>query len=178
MERIVSSSANPKLPGATGYDVARPLGKCALSGQDILPGQKYMAALRETPAGFERLDVSLDHWNELDRTDLLGFWQTVMPHPEQKKQLFVDDEVLAGLFERLADAEEPPKVNFRFVLGLILIRKRKLVYESSRSEAGKEIWVVRLRGTDQLLDLVDPRLTEEQMLEVSQQMSQILNEEL
>jgi hypothetical protein len=178
MEMTVSTPTPPKLPGAAGYEVARPLGKCAVSGQEILPGQKYMAALRETPAGFERLDVSMEHWGEVDRQDLLGFWQTLMPHPEQKKQLFVDDEVLAGLFERLADTTEPAKLNFRFVLGLILIRKRKLVYESSRSEGGKDLWQVRLRGSEQSLELVDPKLSEPQMLEVSQQMSQILNEEL
>lgn len=178
MEISLSSSTTYKPAGSSNYEVARPAGKCSISGAEIAPGQTYMAALRETPAGFERLDVSMEHWNEVDRATLLGFWQTVMPHPEQKKQLFVDDEVLLGLFERLAEAEEPLKVNFRFVLGLILIRKRKLVYESSRSEDGRDLWRVRIRGTDQSLDLVDPKLSEAQVMEVSGQMSQIINEEL
>lgn len=178
MEMSLSSSTTYKPAGSGNYEVARPGGKCSISGTEIAPGQTYMAALRETPAGFERLDVSMEQWNEVDRATLLGFWQTVMPHPEQKKQLFVDDDVLLGLFERLAEAEEPLKVNFRFVLGLILIRKRKLVYESSRSENGQDLWRVRIRGTDQSLDLVDPKLSEAQTMEVSGQMSQIINEEL
>ena len=101
-----------------------------------------------------------------------------MPHPQEKKKLFVDDEVLCGLFERLADAGEPAKVNFRFVLGLILMRKRLIVYEGSRQENGRDLWVVRLKGRDERLDLVDPRLDEHQMAEVSGQLGQILNEEL
>ena len=56
-----------------------------------------------------------------------------MPSPQQtKKKLFVDDQVLCELFERLASATEAAKLNFRFVLGLILMRKRMIVYESTR----------------------------------------------
>ena len=152
---------------------------CHVTGAAIEPGAKLMAALRETPAGFERLDISLDAWKDFDRKDVLAFWQTVMPSPQQaKKKLFVDDQVLCELFERLADTTEPPKLNFRFVLGLILMRKRMLIYESSRVENGQEIWKVRFKGKDAMLDLLNPRLTEQQVAEVSQQLGEILNEEL
>jgi len=33
-----------------------------------------------------------------------------MPRAEAKKKIFVDDEVLCGLFERLADTAEPSKL--------------------------------------------------------------------
>lgn len=164
--------------GGGGYEVARPRGQCGVSGRNIEPDEKFMAALRQTPAGMERVDVSLECWQEFDRSDLLGFWQTTMPRPDQKKKQFVDDEVLCGLFERLADAVEPEKVNFRFVLGLILMRKRMIVYESSRIEGDREIWVVRLRGREDRLDLLDPKLDEQQVMEVSRQLGDILNEEL
>ena len=137
-----------------------------------------MAALRETPTGFERLDVCLNCWDAFDKTDLVGFWKTSMPLVEQKKRLFVDDEVLCQLFERLHDTTEPAKLNFRFVLGLILMRKRLIVYETTRHDDGKDVWVVRLKGKDQRLDLTDPKLNEQEMTEVSQQLGQILNEEL
>jgi hypothetical protein len=165
--------------GASGYDVARPQGKCHVTGQTIEPGAKLMAALRETPQGFERLDISLDAWPSFDRKDVLAFWQTVVPSPQQtKKKLFVDDQVLCELFERLAQTEEPAKLNFRFVLGLILMRKRMIVYESSRMQEDKEIWQVRFRGREDMLELLNPRLDEQQVTEVSQQLGEILNEEI
>ncbi|HEY8668230.1 MAG TPA: hypothetical protein VIL86_16395 [Tepidisphaeraceae bacterium] len=172
------STAAPIKQQGQGYEMARPQGKCVVCGRVIEPDEKYMAALRETPAGFERLDVGLECWEQLDRANLLGFWQTHMPRAEQKKKVFVDDEVLCNLFERLADAAEPGKISFRFVLGLILIRKRLLVYESSRRDGDNDLWVVRFRGREGLLDLLDPKLTETQMMEVSQQLGEILNEEL
>ena len=162
-----------------GYEVPRPAGVCAATGRAIAPGEKFVAAVRETPTGLERLDVSPEAWPEFERANLLGFWQTVMPRPEQKaKKLFVDDEVLCTLFERLADTSEPAKVNFRFVLGLILMRKRLVIYETTRSEEGRDVWVVRLKGREDRLDLVDPKLSEAQVAEVSQQLGEILNEEL
>src|SRR3954469_20088305 len=172
-------SKKPEPRKTSGYDVPRPAGVCAVSGRAIEPGEKFFAVVRETPTGLERLDVSPEAWDPFDRRDLLGFWQTTMPRPEQKpKKLFVDDEVLCTLFERLADTSEPAKINFRFVLGLILMRKRQVVYETTRSDDGRDVWVVRLKGREDRLDLVDPKLSEGQVAEVSQQLGEILNEEL
>jgi hypothetical protein len=160
------------------YEVARAAGVCTVTQAPIEPGQKFIAALRETEIGLERLDICLDAWPGFARDRILAFWQATMPQPQAKKKLFVDDQVLCELLERLDGASEPLKINFRFVLALILMRKRLVVYESSRVENEQELWTVRFRGRDQLLDLVNPRLDEQQILEVSGQLSEILNEEL
>jgi hypothetical protein len=143
-----------------------------------LAGEKYFAAIRETPAGIERLDVSPECWESFDKTGLLAYWQPIMPKADEKKKVFVDDEVLCTLFERLADATEPAKVSFRFVLGLILMRKRLIIYDTTRHDQGRDVWVVRLKGKPEQMDLADPKLDEQQMAEVSQQLGQVLNEEL
>lgn len=148
-----------------------------MSGQDIVPGQKFMAAVRETATGLERADVGLAAWEQFSKEGLLAFWQTTMPQPNAKKKLFVDDEVLRQIFDRLADAEEPSKLNFRFVIGLILMRKRIVVYEGSRVVDGKEFWSLRYRGKDELFDLLDPKLDEQKIVEVSAHLGEILNEE-
>jgi hypothetical protein len=167
--------------GQGGYDVPRPEGHCAVTGRKIEPGEKFFAAIRETPEGIGRVDVSPEAWEGFDHSrggGVLAFWQTVMPAHEQKKKVFVDDEVLCTLFERLADATEPVKVNFRFVLGLILMRKRLIVYEDARKEDGRDVWVVRMKGKDERLLLTDPKLNEQQVAEVSQQLGEILNQEM
>lgn len=167
-----------KLP-AGGYNLAKPQGKCCLTGKTIEPGEKFIAALREIPDGLERLDICLQAWPGFDRKDVLAWWQTVMPSSQQtKKKLFVDDQVLCELFEKLADASEPVKLNFRFVLGLILMRKRMLLYEGTKTQGNSEVWQVRFRGRQELLDLLNPRLDEQQIAQVSQQLGQIINEEL
>lgn len=172
------SSAAAK-PGLPGYSVSRPMGKCAISGTDIAPGDAFMAMLKESAEGLERVDVSLEQWPSVDHSQSLAYWRAVMPKPDAvKKKPFVDDEVLMQLFERLADTDEAHKVHFRFVLGLILMRKRMLVYEANEHIDGHDVWVVRRKGTDGKLILRNPHLTEEQVTAVSQQLGQIMNEEL
>jgi hypothetical protein len=177
-----ATAVNANKPGTSSasgaYEVARARGQCVVCQTQIPPQQPLMAALHETPTGFERLDVCLNCWEGFDKADLVGFWKTSMPLVEQKKRLFVDDEVLCQLFERLHDTAEPAKLNFRFVLGLILMRKRLIVYESSRNDGAKEIWQVRFKGKEEELDLLNPRLDESQILDVSNQLGEILNEEL
>jgi hypothetical protein len=175
----MSTAAPQSKPQQGGYDVPRPAGHCSVTGRKIEAGERFFAAVRETPEGIERLDVSPEAWDGFDRAGVLAFWQTVMPAHEVKKKVFVDDEVLCTLFERLADATEPVKVNFRFVLGLILMRKRFIVFEESRHEDGvRDVWVVRMKGKDERLQLIDPKLDEQQVTEVSQQLGEILNQEM
>ena len=161
-----------------GYDVARPHGECSVCRKVIEPEQKLMAALLELPAGFQRIDCCMECWPGHERKDVVAFWQTVMPRAEQKKKLFVDDTVLCELFERLAEVQEPAKLNFRFVLGLILMRKRLVVYEKARRDGEREVWVVRMKGRQDLLDLLNPNLDDEQVRDVSQQLNEILHQEL
>lgn len=168
----------PKPAGTAGYSIARAEGKCSVCGRIIETNQKLMAALRDTPAALERVDVCLDCWNGYDSSSLLGFWQATMHPPTAKKKIFLDDDVLCELFERLAETQEQVKINFRFVLGLILMRKRRIIYESTRLDGDKEIWSVRFKGREELIDLLNPRLDEQQVGEVSLQLGEILNGEL
>ena len=172
------STATPTQPPKHGLDVPRALGKCAICGRAIEAGEKLFAAVSETQVGIERLDIGPECWDAFARRDLLAYWQTSMRKIEEKKKVFVDDEVLCTLFERLADAAEPVKIHFRFVLGLILMRKRLAVYESTRHDEGRDVWIVHMKGKDQQLELIDPKLNEQQVAEVSGQLGQILNEEL
>src|SRR5579862_1072303 len=163
---------------SAGYSVARSLGKCDACARDIVPGETMMAALRETPIALERVDICPACWETFDKSGMLGFWRAIMPQPSARKKVFVDDEVLCELFERLSDVQEPAKLNFRFVLGLILMRKRRLIYESTRKEEDKEIWSMRFKGREDLLDMLNPKLSEPEVAEVSSQLGEILNGDL
>jgi hypothetical protein len=161
-----------------GYAIAKAEGKCHVCGKVVEPGEKLMAALRETPLALERLDVCMGCWESFDKAGLLGFWQNTLLPSTARRAMFVDDDVLCELFERLAETEEQGKIDFRFVLGLILMRKRRIVYESTRHEGEKEIWSMRFKGREDKMDLVNPRLDEQKVGEVSQQLGEILNGDL
>jgi hypothetical protein len=82
-------------------------------------------------------------------------------------------------FERLAEETEQEKINFRFVLTLILMRKRRLKYDSSKLEDDKDIWRLKVVGSDkEFADVINPHLDEGQIEQLSSQLSQILQVEL
>lgn len=165
-------------PAGSEQQIFRPLGQCSRCARRFEAQQQFIAVLLEKPAGFQRADCCLECWRQHDRTDVLAFWQTVMPQPQQRKKLFVDDALLCDLFERLADVTEPAKVDFRFVLGLILMRKRLLIHEATQQEATRNVWIVRLKGREQALKLTDPGLDEDRIRQVSAELAQILEQEL
>jgi hypothetical protein len=180
-QEVRMSTVAPGRPAAGsggGYEVARPQGQCVVCQAALGPGQQFMAALQETPSGFARLDCCRACWDPARHSGLVAFWQTTMPAAEARRKMFVDDGVLCDLFERLAAVEEPAKVNFRFVLGLILMRKKLLTYESTGQRDGREVWVVRVKGRAEPLEMVNPHLGEEQVREVSGQLGEILNQEM
>lgn len=138
--------------------------------------------VREVQEELVREDHCLECWEKAPqepRPDVLGVWKTRVPRPEEKKKLFVDDEVLTGFFERLQGTEDRAKINFRFVLALILMRKKLLVYDRMTKVAdGSEVWQMHFKGSDTVHEVTNPRMDEDRITEVSQQLGQVLQGEL
>lgn len=121
---------------ASTYDVQRPTGQCAFTGRTLEPEETYIATLIDDTDELRRLDISTEQWEQGKRPDnLLAFWKATVPNPEAPKKLFVDDQVLMNLLERLEDAHQPQRVAFRFVLALILMRKKLLRYDKVERES-------------------------------------------
>ncbi len=159
------------------WEINKPLGRCYGTERKIENGEEYFAALIETDKGLQRRDFCADYW-ESQKPDVFCYWKTRLPEPGQKKQMFVDDQMLMAFFERLEKETEPEKINFRFVLALILMRKRILKYDDTKTENNQEIWRLRITGEKQTVEVVNPHLNEEQIEQLSSQISEILQTDL
>ncbi len=140
-----------------------------------------------------RLDYSLDAWQGGARPQrVFGFWKTIVPEPNARRRTFVDDELLLTVFERLADDQRPQRIAFRFVIALILMRKKLLKYEGREQRGTLEIWRLVPRGTNdsgasgesggaeppEPFEIINPRLADEDIREVTDQLGEILNADL
>jgi len=160
------------------WEIDKPLGRCYGTGRKIEYGEEYFAALVDTEEGLQRRDFCADYWQE-QKPDVFCYWKSKLPQPDQKRQMFVDDEMLMAFFERLGRETEQEKINFRFVLTLVLMRKRRLKYDSSQTEGEKEVWRLRVVGSDKdFVNVVNPQLEEEQIEQLSSQIGEILQVEL
>ena len=155
------------------WEIEKSQEQCAGSGRSIECGEDYFAALVESAEGLIRKDYSVEYW-ESENPEVYCFWKTRLPKPDEKKHIFVDDEMLMAFFDRLKEETEPEKVNFRFVLTLVLMRKRRLKYDSTKTEDGKEVWRLKRMSDKEFDEVVNPHLDEEQVEQLSSQIGQIL----
>ena len=123
-------------------------------------------------------------WEAGNRPErLFSYWKTVVEPPESRRRVFVDDDVLMDLFQRLEGEDGPQRVAFRFVLALILMRKRRLKFVGRSGGAGDEPqrWMLHPRGAEAdepPIAVVNPELDDEDVRELTAQLGEILRGEL
>ncbi|MFG0306335.1 MAG: hypothetical protein ACF8Q5_08995 [Phycisphaerales bacterium JB040] len=178
------------------YEILKSEPVCHATGVTLSPGDRIVAALVETPDDepLQRIEFRAGAWDEGARPQpplrLFGFWRTVVPEPGAKKQaqpLIAGDDLM-DLFEQLGEDPESAdarRLAFRYLLALILIRKRLLSYEGG-TPAGKKtgtpgVMRVRPRGTPMppegpaLIEVIDPGLDDETIGAVTEQLGQIMD---
>ena len=156
------------------WEVARSQGSCVKTGRTFAEGDEFYAVLVDTPEGFVRQDYAPEAWTE-PPAGAYCFWKTRVPRKEEKKKLIVDNAVLADFFERLAGETEPAKQQFRFVLALMLMRKRLLRYDKTANVDGVERWTMTLLRDGSVHEVVNPQLQDEEINTVSEQLTAILH---
>jgi hypothetical protein len=152
-------------------------GRCTVTGRAFEEGEEFYTVLFEDGDSFKRVDYCVDAWQSPPEGAYCHF-KTRVPVKEKQKKLLVDQELLLGFFMRLAGETEPVRVQFRFVLALILMRKRLLRYEGSTTENGVEIWRMTRPRDQSVYQITNPCLTDDQIEGVSQQLSTILHSDM
>ena len=161
----------------TEYDLSRTTGQCSVTGEPFDVDEDFYTAVLETPEGLERRDISLNAWEGPPDGTLCHF-KTRLPQKDAPPKTFVDDNVLIDIFLNLSDAQETAKVRFRFVLSLILLRKRLLKYEKTIRRDDGEFWEMRLTRDKSLHRIFNPSLSEAEIQTLSAQLTVVLHEHL
>ncbi len=161
------------------WEVQRSSGKCIVSGRELSAGEEFYTVLFERGETLERVDYALDAWTG-PPDGAFCFWKSRVPVREKKQQIWVDNDVLMNLFQRLAGESDESKVRFRFVLALLLMRKKLLKYEQSVREGEREMWQMRQTGTSAegpgaVHAVENPRLSDDQVASLSEQLTSILH---
>ena len=85
-----------------------------------------------------------------------------------------DDEMLMDCFRRLGGETEPGRVNFRYVIALLLMRRKRLRFADVRMDGDKEIMALRCSKTRTLYQVVNPLLSDEELQAVQDEVFQVL----
>ncbi|MBL4590799.1 MAG: hypothetical protein JKY96_02445 [Phycisphaerales bacterium] len=168
------------------YDIIRTQDICAHSGDPLAVGDEHIAVLleREGEDSLVRSLYSIKAWEEGVRPQapdrLFGFWKRIIPDKEDRVQPLVNDDEMMDLFEQLEQATESKQIAFRYLLGLILMRKKRLIFEGSTpaSDDAPPTLSLRMRikgGGGPIFRVIDPQLDDQAITDATEELGRVMN---
>jgi hypothetical protein len=155
------------------YQIQPNTRRCALSGRELRPGEKFYSVLLEESGQLVRQDYSSEAWQGPPHGSF-SFWAGRIPVGEEKRRAPVDLEVLMDCLERLEGESEPARVNFRYIVALLLLRRKRLRFEQARMEGEQEVLLLQCVQTRNTYRVLNPGLTEEEMTTVQEEVFKVL----
>ena len=122
---------------------------CAVSGRIFGEGDQYFSAIRESDAGFVRTDYAPEVWETLDKSGFMSYWHGKVPteNDRRKNRLLIDTEACYQFFLGILPESGESRAVFRYLLALILVRKRVLrLDEIEKSPDGEALILYDLRA--------------------------------
>jgi hypothetical protein len=122
------------------YEVERCTRHCAQSGRELTEGEEFFSVLVTEKRDVRRHDYAVEAWPGPPQ-GAVAWWKSRMPTREAKRGQLAPNEVLLELFAELENV--PEKADMRYVLALLLVRRRVLREEDvERDESGREVMVL------------------------------------
>lgn len=144
------------------WKVERRSGRCGSCERAFNDGELHLSVLELTPEGLQRRDACRACWHEeapaaaaaADEVPARGqdrpgggilerFWWSTRHQVEAEKAVKMDMEVLEQLFDALAGRGEERLAEIRYVVCLLLMRKRRVKLVRLVREQGKEAFLVK-----------------------------------
>ena len=122
------------------YEVQRSARHCTLTGREFAPGETYYSVLVAEGEELKRLDYAADAWQGPPE-EAVGWWKSQVPDRTAARKRWAPNDVMLHFWDELA--EQPGKQDMRYVLTLLLVRRRVFRLENEkRDPQGRELLVV------------------------------------
>ena len=147
--------------------------QCSRTGREFAEGEFFYTILVREGEGFLREDMSEEAWNERNENiQPFSFWRSKYepPAPPPAEPLPRDDA--EGLLRRLIQENAPAYSNVRYILALMLERKRVIRPLESSDD---DILVYEHLATGETFVLANPKLSFERIPEVQREVSALLD---
>lgn len=155
------------------YQIQTNSRRCVVNGRELRAGEKFYTVLIDEAGKFTRKDYSVEAWTG-PPPGAFSFWAGRIPVGEARRIPRIDDELLMDCFQRLEGQEEPGQINFRYVVALLLMRRKRLKSEAVREEDGREVMDVRCPRTRAVHRVVIPQLAEAEIESVQDEVFHVL----
>jgi hypothetical protein len=168
-----TGGAEPEDAGMVDYQIQASQRQCCVTGRTLEPGELCYSALVPDGPRLVRRDYSREAWQG-PPADAVGYWQGKVPDREADRRPVIDDDVLMECFTRLEGQPEARQVSFRYVVGLLLMRRKRLKFDDVRIEDGHEVLRLRCSQTRQVHEVINPALGDDEIQTAQDEVFKVL----
>jgi hypothetical protein len=149
--------------------------QCARTGRPFEKGERIFSALYWKDGQYQRVDLCAEAWQERNENiEPLSAWQTefVPPAPPEPEALRKDDA--ESLLRRLVAENAPGTRNARYILALMLERKKVLRQIERQKQDGASVLVYEHLPSGEVWLIEDPDLKLGELTAVQDEVARLL----
>jgi hypothetical protein len=153
---------------------------CQACARPFADKEAYHTLLFDEKAGYRRLDVCEACWKAQfgegaqDRKGFVSHWQGVYHLPPAAPPDPIKRETAESLLRKLIEQNDPQTCAARFILAVMLERKRLLKVRDQLRQDGRRTFLYEHAETGDLFSIVDPALQLDQLEAVQLDVSRLL----
>ena len=136
--------------------------------------EDYHTALSLTAEGYRRRDLCAACWSGTEHASAVSYWQGTFQVPLPPKPETLKKEDAESLLRKFIDSKDPGHANARYILAIMLERKRTLKHRDTTEQDGQKILIYEHARTGETFLVPDPRLRLDQLEAVQTEVSALL----
>jgi len=154
------------------FEIERCTRRCAVTGQELQPGETFYSVLVEEKGRLRRYDYSEAGWSG-PPAEAIACWKSQIPDPRARRPSWAPGDVMLEFFDELED--QPEREDMRYLLALLLVRRRVMrLEETERDAQGRETLVLYCprREATYRVPVVSP--SEERIKTIQEELARLL----
>ncbi len=151
--------------------------RCSLTGEPFADGEHFFTVLYDEKSGFRREDLSEAAWLQRSGQGAkpFSFWRSKFEVPTPAAPEALGKQSAEDLLRRCMEENAPEHANLRYILALMLERKRLLKeVETKQAEDGSLLRIYEHAKTGEVFLIPDPQLHLDQIVQIQMQVADLL----
>jgi hypothetical protein len=154
------------------YDIQRCTRRCAATDRELRCGEVCYSILVPEGAEVVRRDYAAEAWQGPPES-AIGWWKTTIADPAAGRLHWAPSDVMLNYFERLS--EDPAADDARYVLALLLVRRRVLRIEGHEQDAsGQGVLVLHCPRNEAQYRVVEVTPAPDRTAAIQRQLAELL----
>ena len=151
---------------------------CSVTEEKFIDGESFYTAIFPDPesSGYLRKDFCAEAWNARpsDADKPFSSWTSVYHVPVKEEEVQVTDESPEALLRRLIEEDEEHTENARYILAIMLERKKQLVEADNQPTGTGIIRIYEHRKSGDVFIVKDPNIPLSDIEKIQEEVSELL----